>query len=77
MLAETKPETTMRTNTNLTPATRNAVRKYGERRCLEAWELCDQRGEGGRTVGYYMGVTTNTADAMIFAGRELITGKRQ
>lgn len=67
----------MRTNTNLSAATRNTIRKYGERECLEAWHWCDVRGEGGRTIGCMLGWSTNTADAMINAGRELMTGSRQ
>lgn len=51
-------------------AVRRTIAKYSEATCREAWEL-HSRGEGGRTVGFYLGLTTRQADAAINAGRAL------
>lgn len=81
----------MTTITNLTPvqlwdrnsrasrATKRATRKYGIDACVEAYTLCEIRGEGARTIaqsymyGHFKG-STNAADAAINAGRELAGG---
>lgn len=55
--------------------TLRAIRKYGEKTCLEAYRLCEIGGNGASTVGCYLGLTTRQADAAINAGRELVTGR--
>lgn len=53
---------------------RRAIEKYGEAICREAYRLHSEEGEGGRTVGIYLGLTTNQADAAINAGRAIEGG---
>lgn len=71
--------TTIRTD--LTMSTRRAIAKYGERTCLEAFQLSEVMGEGANTISWFdlPGLKrgcTNAADAAINAGRELLTGQR-
>lgn len=56
---------------NLTRSAKRMIKKYGQEKCLEAFNLYDDGNMGGRGVGYDLGVTTNTADALISAGREI------
>lgn len=56
--------------------TQAAVAKYGRETCLRAAQL-HAEGEGGRTVGIYLGLTTRQADAAIDAGEELASQPRQ
>lgn len=56
---------------NLTRNARRAVAKYGEATCREAFRIHTVDGEGACTVGCYLSLTTNQADAAINAGREL------
>ena len=56
-------------------STRRAIRKYGEKTCLEAYRMGEIEGNGGSTVGFYLGLTTRQADAAINAGRELVKGR--
>lgn len=50
--------------------TERAFRKYGQLACAKAFMLHHVDGEGGSTVGIYLGLTTRQADAAINAGRE-------
>lgn len=65
----------------LTMPTRRAIAKYGERTCLEAFHLSAVIGEGANTISWF-GLPnikqgcTQSADAAIDAGRELLTGRR-
>lgn len=52
-----------------------AVKKYGKEKCLKAYEIHEKQGAGASTVGFYLGLTTNQADAAINAGRELAENK--
>ncbi len=61
----------METNIKLTRKTKNAINKHGMKRCLEAFKRYEGTGTGATTIAYDMDVTTNQADAMIDAGREL------
>lgn len=54
----------------LTAKARKAVTKYGAEKCKEAFAQY-QSGDGARSVGYDLGLTTNQADSAINAGREL------
>ena len=54
-------------------STRRAMRLYGTQRCIEAFEL-HQQGNGANTIGNMLGrLTTRQADAMINAGREILS----
>lgn len=46
------------------------VQVYGAKACIDAY-LRNEKGEGAKTIGYSLHVHTNTADAMIDAGRKL------
>lgn len=50
------------------PSIRRALKAYGEATCARAFILNHCDGEGGRTVGIYLGLTTRQADAAINAG---------
>lgn len=56
--------------TKLSPKAQRAVANYGLGVCLEAYRMTDT-GDGARTIGSDLGLTTNQADAAIDAGREL------
>lgn len=56
--------------TNLSPNAKRAVANYGLWVCLEAYRMTHS-GDGARTIGSDLGLTTNQADAAIDAGREL------
>lgn len=53
--------------------TQRAIAKYTEAKCLRAYRL-NIDGEGASTIGIYLGLTTNQADAAINAGREIARG---
>ena len=55
-------------STALSRKTRTALKAYGHETCAKAFLLHHCDGEGGRTVGFYMGLTTRQADAAIDAG---------
>lgn len=55
---------------NLSPKTRRAVAKYGRKACVDAYSI-HQEGNGASTVGFYLNLTTQQADAAINAGREI------
>ncbi len=55
-----------------TRKTQRAIDAYGQDVCIEAFRKHDQDGEGGSTVGFYLGLKTNQADAAINAGREIV-----
>ena len=59
----------------MTTSAKRMIKKYGETKCLEAYNLYDGGNMGGSGVGYMMNVTTNTADALINAGEEITEGK--
>jgi hypothetical protein len=50
--------------------TRSAIQKYSVKTCREAFAFSKQ-GEGASTIGFYLNLTTNQADAAINAGREI------
>jgi len=52
-------------------STQRAIKAYGIKICMEAFRMHDANGEGGSTVGFYLGLTTRQADAAINAGREI------
>ena len=54
------------------PKTQRAIKSYGYDTCLDAFRMHDRDGEGGSTVGFYLGLKTNQADAAINAGREIV-----
>lgn len=49
---------------------KRAISKYGEDKCREAYAMT-KSGDGASTIGFSLNLTTNQADAAIFAGREL------
>lgn len=54
----------------LTTNTKRAIAKYGEAVCKESFSMT-KSGDGGRTIGFDLNLTTRQADAAIAAGREL------
>lgn len=56
--------------------TRRAIAKYAEATCIEAHRMHSVDGEGGNTVGFYLGLTTRQADAAINAGEEIALAKQ-
>lgn len=56
--------------TNLSQNAKRAVANYGLGVCLEAYRRTHS-GDGARTIGCELDLTTNQADAAIDAGREL------
>lgn len=54
----------------LSPKAKRAVANYGLGVCLEAYRMT-ATGDGSRTIGVDLDLTTNQADAAIDAGREL------
>lgn len=54
------------------PKTKRAIKAYGFDVCVDAFRKHDRDGEGGSTVGFYLGLKTNQADAAINAGREIV-----
>lgn len=54
----------------LSTKTQAAMTKYGDLKCAQAFLMNRIDGEGGRTVGIYLGLTTQQADAAINAGEE-------
>ena len=55
-----------------TPNTQRAIKAYGFYKCVDAFRKHDRDGEGASTVGFYLGLKTNQADAAINAGREIV-----
>ena len=55
----------------MTRANNRIIAKYGADKCIEAYKLYNHGNMGGQGVGYEIGVTTNTADALIDVGRKL------
>lgn len=51
--------------------TQRAIKTYGYDACVKAFRMHDRDGEGGSTVGFYLGLKTRQADAAIDAGREI------
>jgi len=60
------------TTLKLSSSAKRMIKKYGKELCIKACNLYDNGRMGGRGVGYYLNVTTNTADALINAGEELL-----
>ena len=58
-------------------ATKRIIKKYGKEKCMEAYRLYDDGNMGGRNVGYMMGVSTNTADALINAAMDIIKNQNK
>ncbi len=52
-------------------STKAAIAKYTEPTCVKAFEMHDTQGMGANTIGFYLKLTTQQADAAINAGREL------
>ena len=50
--------------------TNQAINKYGKQVCIDAYEL-HRKGEGARTIGFYLNLTTRQADCAIDAGRDI------
>jgi hypothetical protein len=50
--------------------TDQAITKYGRQVCLEAYDL-HREGNGARTIGNYLNLTTAQADCAIDAGRDI------
>jgi hypothetical protein len=57
--------------TKFTAKTQRAIKAYGAKTCRDAFRMHDTDGEGGSTVGFYLGLKTRQADAAIDAGREI------
>ena len=57
----------------LSRSTLRTIAKYGAEECVRAYQ-CNLEGEGPHYCGGYRGL--RVGDAMINAGREIITGKR-
>lgn len=56
--------------TTYSERTERAIKAYGMDTCAQAYRLHCQ-GEGARTVGIYLHLTTRQADCAIDAGREM------
>ena len=50
--------------------TAQAITKYGRQTCLDAYNL-HREGNGARTIGIYLNLTTAQADCAIDAGRDI------
>ena len=50
--------------------TNQAIAKYGKQTCIDAYDL-HRKGEGARTIGMYINLTTAQADCAIDAGRDI------
>jgi hypothetical protein len=61
----------------LTRASRAAVAKHGLEACLKAYYLNHVVGEGPALIGGWGRGGVARGDAMINAGRELVTGSRE
>ena len=57
--------------TTLSRKAKMAIKKYGVEKCLQAYIRYDNGSNGARTIADDMDVTTNQADSMINAGREI------
>lgn len=57
----------------LSPRSARAVAKHTLSLCVKAYQMHEVDGEGARTIGVYLGLTTRQADAVIDAGREYTT----
>lgn len=55
---------------------KSMVTKYGEATCIRAYNLYDDGAMGASGVGYMLDVNTNTADALISAGKILLARKK-
>jgi hypothetical protein len=53
--------------------TDQAITKYGLDVCLQAYDL-HKEGNGASTIGFYLNLTTNQADCVIDAGRDILEG---
>ena len=62
--------------TKFTPKTQRAIKAYGIETCRQAFRMHDKDGEGGSTVGFYLGLKTRQADAAIDAGREIADAEK-
>jgi hypothetical protein len=50
--------------------TAQAIAKYGKHTCIDAYDL-HRQGNGARTIGMYLNLTTAQADCAIDAGRDI------
>jgi len=55
--------------------TNQAIAKYGKQTCIEAYQL-HREGNGARTIGSYLNLTTAQADCAIDAGRDVNSQER-
>jgi len=55
--------------------TDQAIAKYGRQTCIDAYDLHKQ-GNGARTIGMYLNLTTAQADCAIDAGRDTNSQER-
>jgi hypothetical protein len=51
--------------------TNQAIAKYGKHTCIDAYDL-HRQGNGARTIGMYLNLSTAQADCAINAGRDLM-----
>ena len=63
-------------NENLSKLTRRAMEKYGPETCLKAYYENNAIGNGAGTIGGYGRGSVSRGNAMIDAGREMVTGSR-
>jgi hypothetical protein len=54
--------------------TAQAIAKYGKHTCIDAYDL-HRQGNGARTIGFYLNLTTAQADCAIDAGRDIYNQK--
>jgi hypothetical protein len=55
--------------------TDKAITKYGKQTCIDAFDL-HRQGNGARTIGFYLNLTTRQADCAIDAGRDINSQER-
>ena len=55
--------------------TEQAIAKYGKQTCIDAYEL-HRDGNGARTIGVYLNLTTAQADCAIDAGRDIVLNEQ-
>ena len=61
----------------LTKNAKRAVEKYSEAKCRRAFYMNRYQGEGSSTIGIYLGLTTNQADAACIAGEQLFNADQR
>jgi hypothetical protein len=56
--------------------TAQAIAKYGKHTCIDAYDL-HRQGNGARTIGMYLNLTTAQADCAIDAGRDIASQDKE